>query len=910
MKNTLKSLKKAKDISKIAKGKGVFMADGGLLAPNGKKSNLTPEQYKLVRTPEFKAWFGDWENDPQNASKVVDENGEPMVCYHRTDNKFTIFDKEKLGQTSGWETAYFGFYFSNKNQRGSYGKKIIKCFLSIKNPYFIETETYSDFDYEYKRFDPSNFNNNDGIFIQVQRLVFDEKADKHFVAFEPNQIKLADGTNTTFDVNNPDIRYEEGGSTKSKFYDGLYIGSDGTYRKSNNFKEGGNMELSIESKLSVSDIDHKYPNLPHYYINQQLIKGIKVEMEHTDNVEVARKIALDHLLENPFYYEYLDKMEEELKSLDIDKHFQELQTENYYARGGSLEAYEFNTPTRIESKLSYIQQVLVRTKAFKNWFGDWELAARTYLLDNKQNFNKHYEKVSKVIDMETLEPKVGYHGTKEEEEFYSFATNKETGAGRPYGYFAENREYSMNFVGRSNLLYAAFLNIRNPFIARGNNFSERKMDWVDVSVAILGRMAMDKFPFGGLEYNQELVRLTEVHKSQIWDYLKKTYENENYNFWLLMARDFKSEFKNFLISHGYDGIFADEQFKDPYDRKDPSQFTNTFIVFDASQVKLADGRNLKFDPMSADIRYEKGGAISWDEYVKTQFNEEENRYLPNDYFEKFKIEEVDLINYPTLLKNVDGLEYRKWKYGGIGVFDGNKKVAFADNGSIQVAEEYQKRGIGLELVTLLKEMNPNHKFGNMTPQGWNLMRSYYEKKIANRYEKGAQLDMPYQEESAPQVLSKGGKMRALLLEHKYKSGGALHNDEGVKDDAKEGGLFVGRSHADGGIKAYNVSTQQPIEVEGGEVIITKKAVDDNEKREFEGEMLTNKEILSRINESGGGVSFADGGEIHGCGCSGKKYNYGGETLEDYMIIKKMNDAYDMSLGKSVSYANSLMNKLK
>ena len=32
-----------------------------LLAPNGKPSNLTPEQYKLVRTPAFKAWFGDWE---------------------------------------------------------------------------------------------------------------------------------------------------------------------------------------------------------------------------------------------------------------------------------------------------------------------------------------------------------------------------------------------------------------------------------------------------------------------------------------------------------------------------------------------------------------------------------------------------------------------------------------------------------------------------------------------------------------------------------------------------------------------------------------------------------------------------------------------------------------------------------
>ena len=60
-------------------------ADGGgtLLAPNGKPSNLTPEQYKLVRTPEFKAWFGDWENDPENASEVIDEETkEPLVVYH------------------------------------------------------------------------------------------------------------------------------------------------------------------------------------------------------------------------------------------------------------------------------------------------------------------------------------------------------------------------------------------------------------------------------------------------------------------------------------------------------------------------------------------------------------------------------------------------------------------------------------------------------------------------------------------------------------------------------------------------------------------------------------------------------------------------------------------------------------
>ena len=50
-----------------------------LKAPNGKPSNLNERQWLQVRTPNFKAWFGDWENDPKNASKVVDENGEPML---------------------------------------------------------------------------------------------------------------------------------------------------------------------------------------------------------------------------------------------------------------------------------------------------------------------------------------------------------------------------------------------------------------------------------------------------------------------------------------------------------------------------------------------------------------------------------------------------------------------------------------------------------------------------------------------------------------------------------------------------------------------------------------------------------------------------------------------------------------
>jgi hypothetical protein len=54
---------------------------GTLLAPNGSESNLNNKLHVYARSEEFKAWFGDWENHPNNSSKIVDENGEPMIYY-------------------------------------------------------------------------------------------------------------------------------------------------------------------------------------------------------------------------------------------------------------------------------------------------------------------------------------------------------------------------------------------------------------------------------------------------------------------------------------------------------------------------------------------------------------------------------------------------------------------------------------------------------------------------------------------------------------------------------------------------------------------------------------------------------------------------------------------------------------
>jgi DNA polymerase III sliding clamp (beta) subunit (PCNA family) len=140
------------------------------------------------------------------------------------------------------------------------------------------------------------------------------------------------------------------------------------------------------------------------------------------------------------------------------------------------------------------------------------------------------------------------------------------------------------------------------------------------------------------------------------------------------------------------------------------------------------------------------------------------------------------------------------------------------------------------------------------------------------------------------------KKDTLTLEKAKKSpaGGVLVGKrEGqtmIYDDATVGGYFVGKLHKEGGIQGINKTTGQPIEVQSSEVIITAPAVADQTKREFEGEMLTNREILSKINVSGGGVSLEQGGDIPSeIYFNGSSYNYGGNTMTDYEIMQKMNE---------------------
>jgi hypothetical protein len=101
----------------VAQYKGT---DAWMKAPDGAATKLSERQWVQVRTPAFKAWFGDWESayakgdlwSRDDVSKAVGANGEPLVVYHGTDKGgFTEFEKPSgrgRGDLGIWTTPDYG----------------------------------------------------------------------------------------------------------------------------------------------------------------------------------------------------------------------------------------------------------------------------------------------------------------------------------------------------------------------------------------------------------------------------------------------------------------------------------------------------------------------------------------------------------------------------------------------------------------------------------------------------------------------------------------------------------------------------------------------------------------------------------------------------------------------------------
>ncbi|MDD5731676.1 MAG: hypothetical protein PHU42_02180 [Patescibacteria group bacterium] len=103
-----------------------------LVSPDGPRSNLDEQSWKIVRTESFKKWFGDWQGH-KDCSVIVDENGEPKVVTHRTYEKEIAVKppREKFSEVSRF--MHFTSQWVGTEQTQRYGTDLHHAFLNIRN---------------------------------------------------------------------------------------------------------------------------------------------------------------------------------------------------------------------------------------------------------------------------------------------------------------------------------------------------------------------------------------------------------------------------------------------------------------------------------------------------------------------------------------------------------------------------------------------------------------------------------------------------------------------------------------------------------------------------------------------------------------------------------------------------------
>nr|DAI33305.1 MAG TPA: MAEBL protein [Caudoviricetes sp.] len=181
---------------------------------------------EITESKNFKEWFGDWQNHPERASKVVNADGTPKVVYHGTlAHGLHEFKKSFIGSRFSFDETGF-FFTDNKSLAQDYATgdfdnskgEVIPAYLNVRRPLVFDSQ------YALKNGYGKVFRENDAVDVwdAYQGAILDEaqemRADgiivndgtsEMVVVFEPNQIKSATDNVGTFNRNNPDIRYSQ-----------------------------------------------------------------------------------------------------------------------------------------------------------------------------------------------------------------------------------------------------------------------------------------------------------------------------------------------------------------------------------------------------------------------------------------------------------------------------------------------------------------------------------------------------------------------------------------------------------------------------------------------------------------------------------------------------------------------------
>ena len=158
-------------------------------------------------------------------SKIVDENGEPLVVYHGTPHgDFTVFEKSRIGSTTNRQNVKvgeLGFYFTNdRGAAQNYAEylgsdsdpRTMAVYLSLKNPLVVKDSGWGSAadQADARKKDLARWaqeGGHDGIIVQsTDEILENGMPDTVYIAFEPTWIKSATDNTGAFSEN-PDVRF-------------------------------------------------------------------------------------------------------------------------------------------------------------------------------------------------------------------------------------------------------------------------------------------------------------------------------------------------------------------------------------------------------------------------------------------------------------------------------------------------------------------------------------------------------------------------------------------------------------------------------------------------------------------------------------------------------------------------------
>ena len=150
--------------------------------------------------------------NPDSVSKVVDENGEPLVVYHGSPHEFSVFDRRRIRNNT---RNMRGFFFTtNRDTSGYYGKEM-PCFLNVRRP-LVETRGEGGEETIQAALKDGSIARHDGTIAYAGEDIksnpylnrgLAEDGIIEIVVLNPTQIKSATDNTGAFDPANPDIRF-------------------------------------------------------------------------------------------------------------------------------------------------------------------------------------------------------------------------------------------------------------------------------------------------------------------------------------------------------------------------------------------------------------------------------------------------------------------------------------------------------------------------------------------------------------------------------------------------------------------------------------------------------------------------------------------------------------------------------